>query len=86
MNATLDAVIAAGAAIAGAWFTGDMMLFFVGIAFKLSLVPFHIWTPDVYEGAPLAVTAFMSVGVAAELGAKAPTPMLMWSPLGKSQP
>ena len=36
-------------------------LFFVGLAFKLSLVPFHMWTPDVYEGAPLAVTAFMSV-------------------------
>jgi NADH-quinone oxidoreductase subunit N len=36
-------------------------LFLVGIAFKLSLVPFHSWTPDVYEGAPLAVTAFMSV-------------------------
>ena len=36
-------------------------LFFVGIAFKLSLVPFHIWTPDVYEGAPLSVTAYMSV-------------------------
>lgn len=36
-------------------------LFLVGIAFKLSLVPFHTWTPDVYEGAPLPVTAFMSV-------------------------
>jgi NADH-quinone oxidoreductase subunit N len=36
-------------------------LFLVGIAFKLSLVPFHVWTPDVYEGAPLSVTAFMSV-------------------------
>ena len=36
-------------------------LFLVGIAFKLSLVPFHEWTPDVYEGAPLPVTAFMSV-------------------------
>jgi NADH-quinone oxidoreductase subunit N len=36
-------------------------LFLIGIAFKLSLVPFHVWTPDVYEGAPLAVTAFMSV-------------------------
>ncbi|HZO95016.1 MAG TPA: NADH-quinone oxidoreductase subunit N [Candidatus Baltobacteraceae bacterium] len=36
-------------------------LFLVGLAFKLSLVPFHIWTPDVYEGAPLPVTAFMSV-------------------------
>jgi NADH-quinone oxidoreductase subunit N len=36
-------------------------LFFVGIVFKLGLVPFHIWMPDVFEGAPLAVTAYMSV-------------------------
>ncbi|MDP9107290.1 MAG: NADH-quinone oxidoreductase subunit N [Candidatus Eremiobacteraeota bacterium] len=36
-------------------------LFLVGIAFKLSLVPFHTWTPDVYEGAPLPITAFMSI-------------------------
>jgi NADH-quinone oxidoreductase subunit N len=36
-------------------------LFLVGLAFKLSLVPFHTWTPDVYEGAPLPITAFMSV-------------------------
>lgn len=33
-----------------------------GLAFKLGAVPFHMWTPDVYEGAPTAVTAFMSVG------------------------
>jgi NADH-quinone oxidoreductase subunit N len=31
-----------------------------GMAFKLSAVPFHMWTPDVYEGAPTSVTAFMS--------------------------
>jgi NADH-quinone oxidoreductase subunit N len=31
-----------------------------GLAFKISAVPFHMWTPDVYEGAPTAVTAFMS--------------------------
>ena len=36
-------------------------LFLVGIGFKLSLVPFHVWAPDVYEGAPVATTAFMSV-------------------------
>ena len=36
-------------------------MFLIGIAFKLSLVPFHTWSPDVYEGAPLPVTAFMSV-------------------------
>ena len=40
-------------------------LFLVGIAFKLSLVPFHTWAPDVYEGAPLPVTAFMSVATKA---------------------
>jgi NADH-quinone oxidoreductase subunit N len=36
-------------------------LFLVGVAFKLSLFPLHVWAPDVFEGAPLAVTAFMSV-------------------------
>jgi NADH-quinone oxidoreductase subunit N len=40
-------------------------LFLVGVAFKLSLVPFHAWTPDVYEGAPLPITAFMSVATKA---------------------
>jgi NADH-quinone oxidoreductase subunit N len=39
--------------------------FLIGIAFKLSLVPFHTWAPDVYEGAPLPVTAFMSVATKA---------------------
>ncbi|KGP71796.1 NADH-quinone oxidoreductase subunit NuoN [Pontibacillus yanchengensis] len=34
---------------------------FVGLAFKISTVPFHMWTPDVYEGAPIPVTAFLSV-------------------------
>ena len=37
----------------------------VGFAFKVSAVPFHMWTPDVYEGAPAPVTAFMSAGVKA---------------------
>lgn len=35
-------------------------LMVAGIAFKLSLVPFHMWTPDVYQGAPAPVTAFLS--------------------------
>jgi NADH-quinone oxidoreductase subunit N len=34
----------------------------VGFGFKVALVPFHAWAPDVYEGAPTAVTAFMTVG------------------------
>jgi len=33
-----------------------------GLAFKISAVPFHMWTPDVYEGAPTPVTAFFAVG------------------------
>lgn len=37
----------------------------VGLGFKVALIPFHVWTPDVYEGAPTAVTAFMAVGVKA---------------------
>lgn len=40
-------------------------LFSVGLIFKLGLVPFHAWSPDVYEGAPLPVTAFMSVATKA---------------------
>ena len=35
-------------------------LLFAGIAFKLSLVPFHMWTPDVYQGAPAPVTGFLA--------------------------
>jgi NADH-quinone oxidoreductase subunit N len=40
-------------------------LLFVGFAFKVSAVPFHMWTPDAYEAAPPAVTGFMSAGVKA---------------------
>jgi NADH-quinone oxidoreductase subunit N len=40
-------------------------LLLVGLGFKVSLVPFHAWTPDVYQGAPTPVTAFMSVGTKA---------------------
>jgi NADH-quinone oxidoreductase subunit N len=36
------------------------LLLVVGLGFKVSLVPFHMWTPDVYQGAPSPVTAFMS--------------------------
>jgi NADH-quinone oxidoreductase subunit N len=40
-------------------------LLLVGFAFKVSAVPFHMWTPDAYQGAPPAVTGFMSTGVKA---------------------
>ncbi len=53
----LERVSAGGTiALAGA------VLILVGLAFKVAAVPFHMWTPDVYEGAPTSVTAFMSVG------------------------
>jgi NADH-quinone oxidoreductase subunit N len=41
------------------------LLMLVGFGFKVSAVPFHMWTPDAYEGAPTAVTAFMSAGAKA---------------------
>jgi NADH-quinone oxidoreductase subunit N len=40
-------------------------LMIVGFAFKVALVPFHMWAPDAYQGAPTSVTAFMSVGAKA---------------------
>ncbi|HEV2125102.1 MAG TPA: NADH-quinone oxidoreductase subunit N, partial [Chloroflexota bacterium] len=42
-----------------------MGLVLVGLGFKAAVAPFHMWTPDVYEGAPTAVTAFMSVAAKA---------------------
>ena len=37
-----------------------LVFFLAGLAFKISAVPFHMWTPDVYEGAPTPVTAFFA--------------------------
>jgi NADH-quinone oxidoreductase subunit N len=39
-----------------------LALMFIGLAFKASLVPFHLWTPDVYQGAPTNVTSYMASG------------------------
>ena len=41
---------------------GGVALLIVGFAFKVSAVPFHMWAPDVYQGAPTGITAFMSAG------------------------
>ena len=38
-----------------------LILFFAGLAFKISLVPFHFWTADVYEGAPISIASYLSV-------------------------
>lgn len=44
----------------GYFYHTGVMLFLVGIAFKLSLAPFHFWTPDVYQGAPTPVTLLLA--------------------------
>ncbi len=41
--------------------TLGLIFFITGMGFKMSLVPFHLWTADVYEGAPISVTSFLSV-------------------------
>ncbi|MHA6720523.1 NADH-quinone oxidoreductase subunit NuoN [Sphingomonas sp. RS6] len=51
------------AGLAGAQHTGllfGLVFVFAGLAFKISAVPFHMWTPDVYEGAPTPVTAYFA--------------------------
>ena len=40
-------------------------LILIGLGFKVALIPFHMWTPDVYQGAPTPITAFMAVGAKA---------------------
>jgi NADH-quinone oxidoreductase subunit N len=60
-------------------------LLIVGFAFKISSVPFHQWTPDVYEGAPASVTAFMSVTVKlAAFAALLRVLALSFEPLGEA--
>jgi NADH-quinone oxidoreductase subunit N len=56
--------VAGGAAVPGLIMAG-MALLAIGFAFKVAAVPFHMWTPDVYEGAPTPSTAFMAATVKA---------------------
>ena len=55
-------VAAASAGTPGLLLTIGAALILVGLGFKVAAVPFHMWTPDVYQGAPTAVTAFMAAG------------------------
>ena len=57
-------VVAGAESVPGYAVVGGFMIL-VGLLFKISAAPFHMWTPDVYEGAPTAVTAYMSVAVKA---------------------
>lgn len=58
----LDAYRALNTASSQMLFLGGIALVTLGLAFKAAIVPFHVWAPDVYDGAPNPVTAFMAVG------------------------
>jgi len=55
-------VSAQGGELPGFFYVG-VLLMLAGLAFKISAVPFHFWAPDVYEGSPTVITAFMSTVV-----------------------
>jgi NADH-quinone oxidoreductase subunit N len=57
--------IAAAGAGDDAFLVAGLAMIVAGLAFKVSAAPFHMWTPDVYEGAPTSVTAFMSAATKA---------------------
>lgn len=54
-----------GAALANPIFVAGVALLIVGFFFKVAAAPFHMWTPDVYEGAPANVTAYMATALKA---------------------
>ncbi|MGR6036388.1 MAG: NADH-quinone oxidoreductase subunit N [Candidatus Nitrosoglobus sp.] len=57
---SLGALLSTGEYSHPTFFLAGVALIITGLGFKLSLVPFHLWTPDVYQGAPAPVTAFLA--------------------------
>ena len=57
-----DAIAGTAGPVPEGLFYAGMALILVGFCFKVAAVPFHMWTPDVYQGAPTPVTAFFSAG------------------------
>ena len=64
-NISLMAPLIAGSAGESMMFLVGAALLLVGLAFKVAAIPFHMWTPDAYDGAPTPVTALMATGVKA---------------------
>ena len=56
----IEAAVSAPGAVTNLGLIAGLVFLLVGLAFKISAVPFHMWTPDVYEGAPTPVTAFFA--------------------------
>jgi NADH-quinone oxidoreductase subunit N len=62
-STSLAAIVESASSLSsGLLLTIGAALLLIGFGFKVAAVPFHMWTPDVYQGAPTAVTAFMSSG------------------------
>ena len=59
---SLSGIAAKASSFPSLLLTSGAALILVGFGFKVAAVPFHMWTPDVYQGAPSAVTAFMAAG------------------------
>lgn len=83
----LDGIAAAlgagdGAARSTAW--AGLALLVVGLGFKLAIVPFHHWAPDVYQGAPTPVTGFMAA--ATKTAALVALVRVLWSAFGSAAP
>jgi NADH-quinone oxidoreductase subunit N len=62
---TIGSAVASGVGDRQTLLHGGIALMLIGFAFKVSAAPFHMWAPDVYEGAPTPVTAYMSASVKA---------------------
>src|SRR5690606_2808591 len=62
--AEIAPLVSSGLRTSAMFLTGAAMLV-VGLGFKVAAVPFHMWTPDAYDGAPTPITAFMATGVKA---------------------
>ena len=60
--AIISKVISGGQIISEPLMIMGVVLLIIGFSFKVAAVPFHMWAPDVYQGAPTPVTAFMAVG------------------------
>ncbi len=60
LSALAAAHVTGGGAAETSLLVGGLALIIVGIGFKLGVVPFHMWTPDIYQGAPAPVTAFVA--------------------------